>query len=223
MITLKQLPAHQRASILEERRQATQAADVFARVCREDNADQLYYAHLFLNECGDDAWRLAMARVAKLSHVTPEIREAFVPIWVESKMLSLRVGSRRVLSDALRVLMAGSYSGPPLTLYRGAGYHERRRRLYGFSWTTDAVIARKFAEHWAQPVPVIEGADPILGVFEGVVLKTLAPRGAILMVRKPGEYYDEGEYDEGEVVVDPFRLGKIEVIERHRSATPRSA
>jgi hypothetical protein len=56
-----------------------------------------------------------------------------------------------------------------------------------------------------------------------VVLKTLAPRDAILLVRKPGEYYDEGEYDEGEVVVDPYRLGKIEVIERHRSATPSSA
>jgi hypothetical protein len=91
-----------------------------------------------------DAWRLAMGHIARLRSVTPEIRDAFIPIWVEHKMLALRVGNRPVLANALRVLLPGNYSGPPLALYRGTSGWERRRRLYGFSWTTDVAIARKF-------------------------------------------------------------------------------
>jgi hypothetical protein len=94
---------------------------------------------------------------------------------------------------ALRLLLPGGYSGPPLTLYRGTTNHERRRRLYGLSWTTDAAIARRFAEHWAKAVP---GA-----YFEGLVLQTMAEAEAILLVRQPQDYYDEAE-----VVVDPYRL-----------------
>jgi hypothetical protein len=84
-----------------------------------------------------------------------------------------------------------------LRLYRGAGWQERRRRLYGFSWTTRLNHARSFAEHWRQ------------GQSGGVILETLAPPDAILLVRD-----DEGYYDEAEVVVDPFRLGKVTVCER---------
>jgi hypothetical protein len=139
------------AALRKERQDAKRAADNFARVCKEGRPDQLYDAHLLLNECAGDAWRLAMKAVARLPSVAPEIRDAFLAVWIESKMLPLRVGNRRVLANALRVLMAG-YSGPPLTLYRGTSNHERRRRLYGFSWTTNIDIARKFAEHWAKPV-----------------------------------------------------------------------
>jgi hypothetical protein len=45
--------------------------------------------------------------------------------------------------------------------------------------------------------------------FEGVVLQTLAPCEAILLIRQPDDYHDERE-----VVADPFRLGKIEAVER---------
>jgi hypothetical protein len=204
MSTLERsLPPEWRARLRAERRQARQAADVFARVCREGDANQLYDAHKMLNECVD-AWRVAMAKVAKLPRVSPEIQNAFLAIWIESKMLPLRVGNRRVLADALRVLMPGNHSGAPLLLYRGANTHERRRRIYGFSWTTDIATARMFAEHWSQPMP----ANLDTG-FQGVVLRTLAPCDAVLLIRQPEDYYDEGE-----VVVDPFGLGEIEVVER---------
>jgi hypothetical protein len=73
---------------------------------------------------------------------------------------------------ALRVLLLAGYSGPPLTLYRGTSNHERRRRLYRFSWSTDATIARRFAEHWAQSL-----LASYTGVtFEGVVLQAVVPR-----------------------------------------------
>ncbi|MGZ9157094.1 MAG: hypothetical protein ACXW6J_27730, partial [Candidatus Binatia bacterium] len=109
---------------------------------------------------------------------------------------------RRVTSDGLRVLMPKNYSGPPLKVFRGAGANERRRRTYGFSWSRDAAVARRFAEIWAQFPP------------GGVVLKTLAPTAAILLVRQREDYYDEDE-----VVVDPFCLTKVEVAERLPAAT----
>jgi hypothetical protein len=122
-------------------------------------------------------------------------------------MLPLRVGHRPTMAAALRVLMPGGHSCPPAMLYRGANTHERRRRLYGFSWTTNIAVARTFAEHWSQPVPPFPSANP-LPPMRGVILRTVAPPEAILLIRQPEEYYDEGE-----VVVDPFRLGKVEVVE----------
>jgi hypothetical protein len=204
---LRDVPPEFRARFLEERRDAREAAVVFARVCEEGRADQLYNAAQWLNECSSEAWRLAMIKVARLPTVASHVRDAFLPIWIESKMLPLRVGNRRVLADALRVLLPGNYAGLPLSLYRGASAGERRRRIYGFSWTTDITIARKFAEHWAQPAP-IWGAAPGDG---GVILKAVAPPEAILLMRQPQDYYDEGE-----VVVDPFRLGQIKLVERLR-------
>ena len=89
-----------------------------------------------------------------------------------------------------------------MLLYRGTGGYERKRRLYGFSWTNSLEIARNFAGHWA----AAEG---------GVILETVAPANAVLLVRKPENYYDEGE-----VVVDPFRLGPVLVKERFASTFP---
>jgi hypothetical protein len=65
--------------------------------------------------------------------------------------------------------------------------------IYGFSWTTDITVARKFAEHWASP----ELSS------SGVLLQTEVPPAAVLLTREPEDYYDEGE-----VVVDPYRLGR---------------
>jgi hypothetical protein len=39
------------------------------------------------------------------------------------------------------------------------------------------------------------------------ILSTVAPASAILLRREPEDYFDEGE-----VVVDPFRLGVVTVI-----------
>ena len=170
-------------------------------MCAESDADKLYDAHLWLNEQGNDAWRLAMTKVAKLPKVSRKIQKAFLPIWIESKMLPLRVGSHRVLANALRVLMPATYKGKRLKLYRGTSSAEHSRHIYGFAWTTDVAVARKFAAHWASHH----------FNSEGVVLETLAPPQAILLIRKPENYYDEGE-----VVGDPFRLGKVKLVERMR-------
>jgi hypothetical protein len=194
------LPQEWRDQHQQERRQARQAAVAFGAVCSRGDAAMLYNANLWLNECVD-AWRPAMAKVAKLSAVSRDIQEAFLPIWIEHKALPLWVGNRRVLANALRVLMRSDYTGPALTLYRGTGSNEHRRRLYSFSWATDRAAARKFAEVKVHPEFQLDG----------VVLQAVVPAEAILLVRKPEDYYDEGE-----VVVDPFGIGRVRVIERLR-------
>ena len=107
----------------------------------------------------------------------------------------MRVGNRAVLARALRLLLPRNYLGGPLTLYRGASFRERHYGTYGFSWTTDRAIAQNFAERYK-----IDG---------GVLLETVATPEAVLLVRRPEDYYDEGE-----VVLDPFRLGRVRVVER---------
>jgi hypothetical protein len=201
--TIQKLPPELHALVREERRRAKEAAKQFVRACSDGDPNRLYDAAGLLDE-NVEAWRLAMSGVAKLPRVSDEIQAAFVLIWVEHKMLSLTVGDNPVLARALRLLLPGGYSGPPLTVYRGTTNDERRRRLYGFSWTTDAAVARRFAEHRAKAEP---GA-----YVEGLVLQTIAEADAILLVRQPEDYYDEAE-----VVVDPYRLSKIKVIERLRA------
>jgi hypothetical protein len=195
---MRKLPPDRREALRAGHREDLQAATAFARACAEGEVDKLYCAHQGLNESsGCDAWRLAMAKVARLERVSPEIKAAFLNIWIESKMLPLRVGHRRTMANALRVLMPGDYAGPPLTLYRGTHQGERRTGQYGFSWTNERATARSFAKHWAQ------------SLSEGALLQTVAPPEAILLVRKPEDYYDEDE-----VVVDPYHLGRVTIAER---------
>jgi hypothetical protein len=141
-----------------------------------------------------------MHHVGKLPKVSSEIQNAFLEIWVESKVLPLRVGDRPALARALRLLMPGNYQGPSLTLYRGANWNERRWHRYQFCWSTKLDVARKFAERRRSTG---EGA---------VVLRTVASARAVLLIRPA-----EGWYDEGEVVIDPFALGVVEVVERLKS------
>ena len=75
---MKALPADVQAMIRAERREARRAAAVFARVCAEGRADQLYNASLWLDECVD-AWRPAMALVARLPRVAPRLASKVRP------------------------------------------------------------------------------------------------------------------------------------------------
>jgi hypothetical protein len=191
------LPPHWRAERQRERRESRQAAVAFVRSCAQGDASRLHNAAHWLDETVG-GWPLAMAKVARLPKVSRKVQLAFLPIWVEHKHLPLAVGSRPIMAKALRRLMPGNYRGSNLTLYRGTHSGERRRRLYGFSWTTDLAIARSFAEKRGHPP------------MTGVVLQTTAPVNAILLIRNPEDYYDEGE-----VVVDPYQLGKIDVVLNH--------
>jgi hypothetical protein len=186
-------------------------ASAIATACAQGDVDAFLAA---VGEAGSvrSPWRLAYLKIGKLPAVSPEIRRAFLSVWVEHKMLPLHVGDRRVLARALRLLLPSNYGGAPQELYRGAAWRERCYRRYGFSWTTDLNIARNFAKNWQHDVGWKNDG--------GVVLRTIAAPDAVLLIREPEDYYDEGE-----VVVDPFRLGPIKVAERlapTRSSDARS-
>jgi hypothetical protein len=124
-----QLPPEIFAQRRRERREAERAAAAFADMCRRGDAQELDAAACQLDDCGGDAWRIAMRKVAGLGLISGAIQEAFIPIWVERKHLSLTVGDRPICAAALRVLLPGNYQGEPLTyiealsaLNGGAGF-----------------------------------------------------------------------------------------------------
>lgn len=177
----------------EEIRRIRESALAFEAACKSGDVEQFKIAVDRVSASG--AWAPALRKLNKLRAVSPRIQRVFLQVWITSNVLPLRVGSRLVLARALRLLLPGKYRGRPMTLYRGAGGMERTKRRYGFSWTTDHTIARTFAERWRDP--------------NGVVFETLAPPDAILLIRKPEDHYDEGE-----VVVDPFRLKRVRIVEK---------
>jgi hypothetical protein len=150
-----------------------------------------------------DGWSLAMAKVAKLERVSPEIQNAFLGVWTESKMLALNVGRRATLAKALRLLLPGPRPTAPVRLYRGAR-DKPGRRVHGFSWSAERAIAERFAEN---------NRGPELGA---VLLETLAPPEAVLHVREN----IEGYYAESEYIVDPYALKRVRVIARYPSNAP---
>ncbi|MDQ6734645.1 MAG: hypothetical protein M3Z35_11140 [Nitrospirota bacterium] len=183
------------ALLAKERREARAAAKAFVAACAGDDPDALTDAVDLIETTVSD-WRGAMYGVGKLPTVHSAIQEAFLPIWVQYKMLPLHVGSRMVLARALRKLLPGQYEGPPLRLFRGASGRERKTRAYGFSWTTRQDMARQFAEHWRR------------AAHGGVVFETTATAHAVLLIREEG-----ASYDEGEVVLDPFALSRVRTID----------
>jgi hypothetical protein len=189
--------AESRAHITAERRQSREAAKALYTACRLGKVDE-FLAAVDLINASADGWRDAMRRISKLSAVQDDIRSAFLTVWIESKHLPLRIGDRTITARALRLLMRPSPVSSPMLLYRGTSAGERKRHIYGFSWTTRLEIARdKFADMRRTS---LGGA---------VVLRTIAPPSAILLVREDKEYYDEGE-----VVVDPYKLGSVELVQR---------
>ena len=192
------------AALAAEKATDRQGASAFAASCRAGNVSGMLWATGFLNNRTVDGWRLAMARVGRLSAVSPEVRAAFLNIWIESKHMPLKVGHRPTMARALHVLMPPIPQAEPLRLFRGTSASERNRHRYGFSWSTQRNIAERFA------------AQASLGSGGAVLLETLAPIGSVHLRRE-----DEGYYDEGEVVVNPYALGRVEVVARLAEGSDR--
>ena len=117
-------------------------------VCASGDIERFYEAVHALHLTGD-GWRLAMLRVARLPGVSEAIHAAFLRVWIETKMLPLVVGNRRVLAEALRGRLLLPKCERPIVL-QGARAFERRRHIYGFSWTTRVETARHFADRWRE-------------------------------------------------------------------------
>lgn len=203
MIALSKMPPHWVEPARAERRAERAAAKAFAEACAAGDTEALHCAASAF-EGFEDGWRLAFREVAKLPVAAPAAQDRFLHLWLSTKELPHRVGDPKTLVAGLRKLFPRPVVTEAMLLYRGAEQSELRRRK-GFSWTVRIEKAREFAErfhNWEKG---------------GVVLETVAPPEAILLVRgNPDTEY----YDEGEVIVDPFLLGAVTVVERHRSAEP---
>ena len=162
---------------------------------------EAFWANIDLTAYDEEFWPLAMKGAARLSAVSLEIQAEFMKAWIKYTVLVECCGDRRLVADALQVLMPPKYAGKPLRLFRGADLAEWVEGTYGYSWTTRLEIAKGFAK---------DG----LGRYRqiGAVLTTIAPPEAIFRVLEGGE--------EAEVVVDPFGLGKVSVIERFQVPFP---
>lgn len=89
--------------------------------------------------------------------------------------------------------------GEPIRVYRGTNYH-KTRRVHGFLRTRVIEVARRFAR---------DRARPQFGSV-GAVLVAVAQSQAILLLPEKSETYDE----EG-VVLDPYRTGRVKIVERY--------
>jgi hypothetical protein len=194
-----------RERIKEERRADRRAAMAFVRACMTGNADMVDGAAHLLNEETVTGWTIAIRKIAReVSEVSPDVRSAFLSIWIQTKMLPLSVGDHQALCTALRVLLP-PYPGPPLRLFRGTSADERRRRTYGISWTSDLEIADNFAQErrcW-------NGGS--------VLLETVAPPEAIICAisQASGNLYEESEF-----AVDRRQLRTVKVLRRYKQADP---
>lgn len=200
MIALSKMPPDLAEKVRAERRVERAAAKAFAEACAAGDPEALHCAASAF-EGLENGWRLAFREVAKLPVVAPAAQDRFLHLWLSTKELPRRVGDPKTLAAGLRMLFPRSVVTEPMLLYRGAEQSELRRRK-GFSWTVRIEMAREFAQRFH---------DWEMG---GVVLETVAPPEAILLVRRSP---DPEYYDEGEVIVDPFLLGRVRVVERHRS------
>ena len=206
-----------------QRSAAKAAAQAFVRACQSGDVAALYAAVDLITET-TGGWTAAMRAVARQVHtVGPAIREAFLHVWIESKMLPFYVDDHRALCEATRVLLA-KYQGPVLRLYRGAVASERRHRTYGVAWTTDIAVAENFArqrQEW-------DGGS--------VVLETLAPSEAIICAIDYPEPFTQEEiarlkrecptaqitefHEEREYVVDRRHLNAVTVVRRYAQLGP---
>jgi len=178
-----------------EEREACQAAKMFVDACVSGNVEAFWAAVDALNE-SVGGWKKAITYAARLTSANPVIQHSFLAVWVESKMLNFRSGSRVSMLKAVRTLLPRTEVIGPVRLFRGAAAIEQKRRAYGLSWTTDRAVADRFAQErrrW-------DGGS--------VLFEALAPPDAILHVLE----HVEGYYEEAEHVVDPERLARVKVI-----------
>ena len=113
------------------------------------------------------------------------------------------VGDDIVLIRALRALLP-AYRGGPVTLFRGEGAKNRKRRAYGMSWTTVRAVAEHHAKGWWR---TSRGGS--------VVLKVAAVAASIIASLKGFDRFAEREY-----LVDRRFLTNVHVIERYSQALP---
>ncbi|WP_140886677.1 hypothetical protein [Muricoccus nepalensis] len=144
-------------------------------------------------------WRPALAALVRRADVHPDVPPGFLRIWIRyGDSLRQGVGDDLALAAGLRLLMP-PYSGPAVEVYRGEGARNRRRRTYGFSWSSSREAAEAHARGLWQTT---DGGS--------VLLRATAPPSAIICaVPEEDDHYGEEEF-----LVDRRYLRGVEVVAR---------
>ena len=117
-----------RAAIAAERANDRKAAMNMVEACKSGEADRFFEAVDIIHDCSVDGWRLAFKKISKLGEISPEIQNAFLRVWVESKSIRLSIGDDLLVIAGLRVLLP-PYRGPDVLLFRGDSLRARSRRI----------------------------------------------------------------------------------------------
>jgi hypothetical protein len=145
-------------------------------------------------------WPKVMRAVAKSPAPTEQFRRFLLDVYRHrGDHIRQEVGDDLLWADALRVMLP-PYTGPAITVYRGEGFGNRKRRTYGLSWSRDVEIARGFAERWFWRTT---GGGSVL-------LEATAPPEAIICAVSEAD----DSYGEEEVIVDRRKLRDVKVLER---------
>lgn len=180
----------------QQRRSDKKAAMTFVEACKAGDAERVYDLAEYLGEETLSGWSIAIRKIAnERPDLSPHVREALLAYWAQHKGSAMG-SDYRALRIALQLMMP-PYSGSAMRVYRGASANECRRRIYGFSWTSDISIARSFALE-ARCCP---GGS--------VLTETVAPPEAIICAVGL-----DGGREECEYVVDRKLLSRITVVER---------
>jgi hypothetical protein len=145
-------------------------------------------------------WSQALRGTLK-SPVQPDhFRRLLLDMWRHhGEHLRSEVDNDLQLLDALR-LMLPPYIGPAITVFRGDGFANRKRRTYGLSWSRDVEIAREFGSRgtWR----TTRGGS--------VLLEASAPPDAVICEVCEAD----DDYCEKEIIIDRRRLRSVKVLER---------
>ena len=201
--------------IRQERRAEKLHAKALVEACRGGDAERFYELAYPYNGYPDFWPRALRAIVHDISKVTPDIQHAFQQVWIQTKMLGLRVNDNPVLCQALRVLMP-EFKGETLRLFRGASAGERRRAAYGVSWTSNPSAAEEFAESYrvfpggSVVLETVARPDAIISTVEYPPPFTEAEKAELPPSVTVVEYHEEREY-----LVERRLLGPVGVLRRY--------
>jgi hypothetical protein len=184
--------------LADERRRKKLARDVFDAF---HNADMKHFLNAIeaLDSHGPEHWPQVMRKIAKSPAPSDQFRRFLLNLWRHDRdHIRQEVGDDLLLADALRVMLP-PYDGPAITLYRGEGFGNRKRRTYGLSWSSDIEIARCFAKRYCRNT---SGGSVLLEV-------TASPEAIVCRVAEAVDSYVEKE-----VVVDRRLLRGVKALER---------
>ena len=202
---LEEIKKLQRAQERRDRRQSEIFARYVITAIETDNCEAL--SRIGTSNAPNIGWHLVFHHIVKgaAPEISPQIKSTFQQVWLEHKQLARHIGKPSLVRRALQRLLP-PYSGPAVTLYRGATLKGWRE---GVSWTASIDIARSFLLE-----PDVAKSLHALNSFNGnpanipVIVKTLAPPEAIICKIEYPEPFTKKKRDGSVATLSSFTMSR---------------